>query len=209
MRVFVRQGSTRVVGAGVVTLALLVGGIGAAVAAPAPSSAVVHAWPETGVGLPTGTGQAAGPDGNTAPPDDELVPGANWLGLPPGVTLDSLDHTVAGGAWTPVEGLLYVVTLGSSSCPLIAEPQAYDTMAGAGLAPDDAVADIDVTLVEIDPYMVCLADWTPATTVVEVPEGQDHGGPVSLRIDGMGKVELLPREEPGEVGPPAWMHFAR
>ncbi|MBE1874818.1 hypothetical protein [Myceligenerans pegani] len=146
-------------------------------------------------------------DDGAAAADDffVLVPGQSRRGLPPGVELDDSSATVAGGAWTPADGLLYVVTLGSSTCPRIPEPVARDTMAGAGLAVDGEVGDIDVTLSEPPPDAVCTADWVPTTTVVAAPAGTDHGGTVSLRIGGVGKTDLLPREAPGETGPAAWI----
>jgi hypothetical protein len=114
---------------------------------------------------------------------------------------------VAGGAWTPAEGLLYVITLGSSTCPRIPEPVARNTKAGAGLVRASMAADIDVTLSQTPPDAVCTMDWVPTTTVVAAPEGKDHGGPVSLRIGGLGKTELLPRVAPGSTGPAAWIEF--
>ncbi|GAB4084656.1 hypothetical protein GCM10028784_12860 [Myceligenerans cantabricum] len=163
--------------------------------------------------LPAGGAGAAAAPGAVPPAGDQrshgdiypLVPGQTRQGLPPGVELDVSDGTLAGAAWSPADGLLYVVTLGSSSCPRIPEPEARNTKAGAGLVHDDAVGDIDVTLWEPGPGGVCTADWVPTTTVVAAPEGKDHGGPVSFRVEGVGKTSLAPRAEPGRPGSPAWI----
>lgn len=215
MKDAVRQCSPRgvtAVGAGI-ALALLTAGA----AAPAGAAAGPAAGPP---GVVSGTDPASGAHGEGTPPeaapwagegtlspDDFFVlePGRSRLGLPPGVPFDDATGTIAGGAWTPVPGLLYVVTLGSSSCPRIAQPVATNSMAGSGLAADGDVADIDVTLPEPESGVVCTTDWVPTTTVVAAPEGKDHGAVVSLRIDGLGKVDLRPRPADGEPGPPSWI----
>ncbi|WP_460708716.1 hypothetical protein [Myceligenerans halotolerans] len=221
-------------GAGL-ALALLTGGVAASapgattLSADAPGAATMNAAaPKAGTGEALDIAEQVGPPGarsiagaeaerpaaSTTPlaggpgtPHDFLIlaPGQSRLGLPPGVELDDSTDTMAGGAWTPAEGLLYVVTLGSSTCPRIAEPVAANTVAGTGIAADDEVGEIDVTLSEPEPGAVCTADWVPTTTVVAAPEGKDHGGNVSLRIDGVGKADLSPRPAAGEVGPPAWI----
>ncbi|RPF23121.1 hypothetical protein [Myceligenerans xiligouense] len=203
------------VGAGL-ALALLAGGAGAAAASPAgPETATGGAGPAAGPGggpVPSGHFERLPADGGSVTSSDDffvLVPGHSRRGLPPGVELDDSGATVAGGAWTPVEGLLYVVTLGSSTCPRIAEPVASDTTAGAGLGADDELGDIDVTISGPEPGAVCTADWVPTTTVVAAPDGADHGETVSLRIGGLGKTDLLPRPESGAVGPPAWIRADR
>ncbi|MBL0887200.1 hypothetical protein [Myceligenerans indicum] len=158
---------------------------------------------------PAPAGRSAANGGGVTGHDDflVLVPGQTRRGLPPGVRLGD-DATVAGGAWTPAEGLLYVVTLGSSTCPRTAEPAARDTMTGAGLAADREVGDIDVTLSQPPLESVCTTDWVPTTTVVAAPEGTDDGRTVRLRIGPVGKVELPPRPARGEAGPAAWISFA-
>lgn len=173
------------------------------------SSRVVAATAGAGLALALLTGGAGAAAADRGAPDDFLAPGQSRLGLPPGVELDGAADTVAGGAWTPADGLLYVITLGSSTCPRIAEPMAANTVAGTGLAVDDEVGDIDVTLKEPEPGAVCTADWVPTTTVVAVPDGKDNGETVSLRIGGVGKTDLSPRTVPGETGPPAWISIDR
>lgn len=133
------------------------------------------------------------------------APGRVLRGLPPGLAADVPADATAGAVWAPGERLVYVVTMGSSSCPTIAEPKARNTKAGVGLARASEVADVDATLRESDQDAPCTTDWTPTTTVIEAPEGKDHGDPVSVRIGGLGTVELFPREKNDQVGQPSWI----
>jgi hypothetical protein len=121
----------------------------------------------------------------------ELEAGAVGSGLPSAVagTFDS----GYGAAWSPAEGLLFVITYGSSSCPRIADPE--------------ATADGDAVRVRInDPRKgICTADWAPTTTVVAVPDGVDAEAPVTVTLGAAGTVEVEPRPAAGEPGPPAWV----
>lgn len=133
------------------------------------------------------------------------APGDVAPGVPPGVALDTSGHATGGAAWTAQEGLVYVITMGSSNCPVIADLEAQNTKAGVGLAHADEVADIDVTVQDLDPSQVCTTDYGPTTTVVASPDGKDHGSPVSVQIEGIGRGDLLPREQAGQVGLPTWI----
>ncbi|WP_125773129.1 hypothetical protein [Antribacter gilvus] len=148
----------------------------------------------------TGGGDEASPSptatssGAEAPVDAAampLEPGATGRGLPDGVP-GSMDSP-AGAAWSPEEGLLYVVTYGSSSCPSLAEPEATadgGTVTVSLLPPKDGM---------------CTMDWAPTTTVVAVPAGTDEAAPVSMVLGTHGTVEVPPRATAGETGEAAWV----
>lgn len=153
--------------------------------------------------------ESASPSGDTGKDDKlpqaadmEIAAGSTGRGLPPGVE-GSTDSTV-GAAWAPVEGLLYVVTNGSSSCPTFAEPEA--TIGSGGKAPGVAAADGVLAVRLIPPGDgICTMDFVPTTTVVEVPAESDTGRPVPVMLGDKGKVELQPRPAEGKPGPVAWL----
>jgi hypothetical protein len=122
----------------------------------------------------------------------DLIPGAAGRGLPEGAAGQSMPAAQGGAGWAPDEGLLYVVTFGSSSCPTLAAPQA------TGHDP------LSVRLIE-PTAEVCTADFAPTTTVVGVPDGVDDGRPVAVRVGDLGTVQVQPRPVPGEAGPLAWI----
>ncbi|GAA1848496.1 hypothetical protein [Myceligenerans crystallogenes] len=175
-----------------VALALLGGGASAAVMSDAVPTGATTGGATTGAGLPGGLGR-------------DHQPGDVFRGLPPGIEPGPGDGATPGVVWAPQAGLVYVVTVGSSSCPLVAEPRARNTTSGSGLALAEQVADIDVEVREPDPHAICTADHVPTTTAVAAPAGKDHGSPVTVRIEGIGRSELAPRVNPGQVGPPAWI----
>ncbi|MFD6142094.1 hypothetical protein [Promicromonospora sp. NPDC060271] len=148
-------------------------------------------------------GEGAGQDDELPQAADmELAAGNSGRGLPPG--LEGSTDSPVGVAWAPVEGLLYVVTNGSSSCPLFAKPEAT-LGSGGGSAKVDA-AD-GVLTVQFMPASdgICTMDFVPTTTVVEVPAEVDTGDPVPVVLGDKGDVELLPRPAEGEPGPVAWL----
>lgn len=134
--------------------------------------------------------------------DMEIVAGNSGRGLPPGLE-GNTDSTV-GVAWSPVEGLLYVVTNGSSSCPTYAEPEAT---LGAGGKSDGVAAADGVLTVRLTPPSdgICTMDFVPTTTVVEVPAESDTGREIPVMLGDKGQVQLLPRAAAGEPGPVAWL----
>jgi hypothetical protein len=145
----------------------------------------------------------AGQDGELEQAADmEVEAGNSGRGLPPGLE-GNTDSTV-GVAWAPVEGLLYVVTNGSSSCPTYAEPKA--TM-GSGSKDAKVAAEDGVLSVHLIPPSdgICTMDFVPTTTVVEVPAESDTGQEIPVMLGDKGKVELPPRTAEGEPGPVAWL----
>lgn len=147
--------------------------------------------------------ESAGQDGELPQAADmEVAAGNSGRGLPPG--LEGNTDSPVGVAWAPVEGLLYVVTNGSSSCPLFAEPEA--TLGSGGKSAKVGAAD-GVLTVRFMPASdgICTMDFVPTTTVVEVPAEVDTGDPVPVVLGDKGDVELLPRPAEGEPGPVAWL----
>jgi hypothetical protein len=134
--------------------------------------------------------------------DMEVTAGSTGRGLPPG--LEGNTESTSGVAWAPVEGLLYVVTNGSSSCPTFAEPEAT---IGSGGKSGGVDAEDGVLAVQFVPPSdgICTMDFVPTTTVVEVPAEADTGEPVPVMLGDKGKVELQPRPAEGEPGPVAWL----
>jgi hypothetical protein len=127
------------------------------------------------------------PDAATMP----LEAGAHGRGLPPGV-----DGPVDGGtgaAWSAEPGLLFVVTYGSSGCPLVGEP---DAAVRGG--------EVVVTFVEIPPDTACTMDFVPATSVVGVPDGVDATADVRVVLGDRGTV-VVPPATAGATGPAAWV----
>jgi hypothetical protein len=122
-----------------------------------------------------------------------LAPGEHARGLPEGAegTMDS----PAGAAWSPTPGVLLVVTYGSSTCPLLAQPEGERDPSG-GTA---------VVTFEKLPDGPCTMDYMPTTSAVALPEGADAGDPLTVRLGDRGTVEVAPRHAEGETGPIAWV----
>ncbi|HEY0187476.1 MAG TPA: hypothetical protein VGC67_08310 [Cellulomonas sp.] len=114
-----------------------------------------------------------------------LTAGSSALDYPAvldGLTLDG--DAAAGIAWTEEPGLLYVITLGSSSCPLVAEPQAEAAASGSGVV---------VTFVPIPDDAVCTADLRPTTTVVGLPTDTSEDEDLVVELDGIGTATIPAR----------------
>lgn len=144
-------------------------------------------WEDPSQSGDEGEPPALAPDAAAMP----LEAGAHGRGLPPG--LDAPVDGGTGAAWSAEPGLLYVVTYGSSSCPLVAEPEAA--------VRDGAVV---VTFVEIPPDTVCTMDYVPATSVVAVPSEVDASAEVSVELEGEGTVVVPPAAQ-GATGAAAWV----
>lgn len=145
----------------------------------------------------------AGQDGRLPQAADmEIAAGNSGRGLPPG--LEGNTESTVGVAWAPEEGLLYVVTNGSSSCPMLAEPEA--TIGSGGRSTKVDAPDGVLTVQFVPPSDgICTMDFVPTTTVVKVPAEADTGDPVPVVLGDKGDVELLPRPAAGEPGPVAWL----
>lgn len=122
---------------------------------------------------------------------DPLLPGATGTGLPEG--LEASRSSQAGVAWTGPAGMIYVVTMGSSSCPVIAE--VTGEMVG-----EELVVGLLPPANEI-----CTKDFVPTTSVVGVPDDVADGASVTVRLGEIGSVELPAREVEGETGDIAWV----
>ena len=106
--------------------------------------------------MPTDTGDAL-PEAADLP----MEAGAYGRGLPEGVLEMPMDAR-SGAAWAAEDGFLYVFTIGSSSCPTLAEGEA--SVAEGGVV---------VTLVPPSTEGMCTTDMAATTTVVAVPDGVD------------------------------------
>ncbi|MBE1874819.1 hypothetical protein [Myceligenerans pegani] len=122
---------------------------------------------------------------------DPLEAGATGTGLPEGI--EGSTSSPAGAAWSPAAGLIYVVTNDSSSCPVIAEPEATEES-----------GEVVVGLLPRREGM-CTADWVPTTSVVQAPDGVEDGAAVAVRLGDKGTLNLPAREADGEPGPIAWV----
>jgi hypothetical protein len=84
---------------------------------------------------------------------------------------------VAGASRTTDPSLIYVITFGSSTCPMIAGPDAVATGASA----------VEITFPEAT-AAACTADLVPATTVVALPDVRS--GDLRVMLGPAGDVTL-------------------
>lgn len=106
-------------------------------------------------------------------------------GLPSGVEAP-VDAT-GGVGWNEAGDALLVVTLGSSSCPLL--PQEV-TVA------DDAV---EITLTDTG-GAVCTTDWVPTVTTVPAPSGLASDAAVTAVLGDLGQVTVPAAATPPAIG---------
>lgn len=112
----------------------------------------------------------------TAPPTgsaDPTTPAAGgsdlvveqYLGLPPGA-----EPGDSGAVPVPDEGTIHVFTTGSSSCPEV---------------PTDVAVEGDevVVTVSADYSGPCTADFTPTTSVIEIPDAYRGTEPPVVRVE--------------------------
>ncbi len=108
-----------------------------------------------------------------------LSAGSSVVGLPEGVAAPPAG-AVAGASRTTDPSLIYVITFGSSTCPMVADPDAVATgAAGAG--------EVEITFPE-PTGGACTADYVPATTVVALPE--EPTGDLRVLLGPAGDVTL-------------------
>ncbi|WP_369370751.1 hypothetical protein AB1046_18460 [Promicromonospora sp. Populi] len=179
-----------------------VGGTGGSAADSSSTTSPTPEESDTNSPSPSPT-DSAGEDGRLPDAADmEVAAGSSGRGLPPGV--EGSTESSVGVAWAPVDGLLYVVTNGSSSCPTFAEPEAT---LGSGDGNGRVAAENGVLTVQFEEPSngICTMDFVPTTTVVEAPAESDTGAPIPVVLGDLGQVELLPREAEGEPGPVAWL----
>lgn len=110
-----------------------------------------------------GTASPASPTEEPATPTASgsplaLTAGSSVVGLPEGVAAPPTG-AVAGASRTSDPSLIYVITFGSSTCPMVADPEALATGATA----------VEITFPE-PTAGACTADYVPATSVVALPD---------------------------------------
>ncbi|MEK8225946.1 hypothetical protein NKG05_07560 [Oerskovia sp. M15] len=110
------------------------------------------------------------PEAPVSAADLTIEAGANGVDLPDG--FDSQLDGGPGAAWTAEDGYLYVFTVGSSTCPTVAEGDA--TLVGS---------DVVVTFEDVDDDKPCTMDMRGWTTVVKAPEGVDESADVTVKLD--------------------------
>lgn len=143
----------------------------------------------SGAGSADGADDATtGPASPTAAPTLELAAGSSVVGLPDDLTAPPVDAT-AGAARATDDGLLYVVTFGSGSCPAVADPTATGLGEGA----------VTVTFPDLGDGP-CTTDWVPATSVVALPDEVAPEGDLTVTIGDLGVVTL-----PAGSDEPAWV----
>lgn len=126
-----------------------------------------------------GSGEpAAAPSSPEVADEVELTAGSAIVGLPKSLGPDPA-NTIAGAARTSDDTLIYVVTFGSSSCPMVADSTAQ-------LAGDGAV---EVTFPQLGAG-ACTSDFVPSTTVVALPDEVDPEADVTVRIGTLDEVVL-------------------
>lgn len=107
-----------------------------------------------------------------------LEAGSSVVGLPDGAGEQPVD-AVAGAGRTADDALVYVVTLGSSTCPAVPGTSA------------EATGDASVEVTFPDPGTgACTADFVPATTVVALPDAIDPEQDLTVTIGTLGEVVL-------------------
>lgn len=145
-------------------------------------------------GEPTSRSPSPGATASASPQaiqDAVLEAGVTGSGLPDGVTPPD-DSGSPGAGWAPDDGLLYVVTFGSSTCPVVAEPEA--TLAGSTLT-------VAVGATSDGP---CTMDLVPTTSVVGVPDDVDEDAPVTVDLGDDVVLDVQPRSAAGSAGPITW-----
>lgn len=123
--------------------------------------------------------------------DSLLVQAGGWAsGIPTDLAAATAGtNSRAAVAWTGVEGLMYVVTWGSSSCPMRARHFA-DQHDGA----------VWVELLDQAAGRRCTMDWAPTTSIVAVPAGVDNGEPLTAKLGDLGEVTVPPRSPDWDPG---------
>ncbi|NKY38215.1 hypothetical protein [Cellulomonas septica] len=179
-------------------------GLGAVRRAAAASSAAVVVMATvcscatSSGGEPEGEATSRSPSASTtteaspqAIQDAVLEAGVTGSGLPEGVTPPD-DSGSPGAGWAPDDGLLYVITFGSSTCPIVTEPEA--TVAGGTLT-------VTVAATSQGP---CTMDFVPTTSVVGVPDDVDESAPVTVDLGDQVVLDVQPRSAAGAAGPITW-----
>lgn len=108
----------------------------------------------------------------------ELSAGASIVGLPENIGHQPVDAS-AGAARTTDDMLIYVVTFGSSTCPMVADPTA--TVTGSDT--------VEVTFPEPGEG-ACTNDYVPATSVVALPDDVDPEADLTVTVGVWGEVTL-------------------
>jgi hypothetical protein len=107
----------------------------------------------------------------------ELTAGSSTIGLPAELGTAPTD-SAAGAARTTDDGLIAVVTFGSSTCPQVPESPATGT---------DGAVTVTFPTPTDGP---CTLDYVPATTVIALPDGVRADSDLDVTIGDLGSVTL-------------------
>ncbi|TGO06518.1 hypothetical protein SERN_0710 [Serinibacter arcticus] len=152
---------------------------GTASPSPSQSESTDHGGTTRPTDEPQTDGEQSG-DADTGSPFEFV------RGLPSGVEEAPAD-SAAGVGWNEAGDALYVVTFGSSSCPLV--PQTVE-QAGGGL---------EITLAAAG-GAVCTMDIVPTYATVAPPSGVASDAPVTAVLGDLGQVTVPPAATPTQIG---------
>lgn len=107
-------------------------------------------------------------------------------GLPEGVT-EGPAETQGGVGWNETGDELYVITYGSSTCPLVP----------VAVRQADAMVEIDLAQAG---GAVCTMDFVPTTTIVQGPAELDPLQAVTARLGDLGQVTVPNATTPPAIG---------
>jgi hypothetical protein len=93
-------------------------------------------------------------------------------GVPPGITPVTSPPTAPSIGWAP-DGRIYVVTMGSSSCPNL--PAIVDA---------DGPHHLIIKTKQHATGQACTADLGPTTSTIALPSGIDPSLPLHVEVDG-------------------------
>lgn len=128
--------------------------------------------------------------------DVDIEAGASGRGLPDGV--DQPESSAGGVAWSGDGAYLFVMTFGSSTCPML----------GDGATAEGATVTVTFEPVSDGP---CTMDYVPFTSVVAVPDSVDPMGAVTVELGDLGTLEVPPlteKADAADAGEPVWLPAA-
>lgn len=132
------------------------------------------------------TSTASAQPTSTAPAIEGVPDSVSFVtGLPTGVT--AADAAVAGAGWSSDGTELYVTTIGSTSCPLVA----------IGYEATGSTITVEVTQAG---GAVCTQDSTPTTTTFEAPDEPASDGEATVVIGELGQLTIPAAADPISYG---------
>jgi hypothetical protein len=168
---------------------------------PVPTSAPTSAATPPPGADPTETVRTGEQPPGKADNADSLRPGEWAPGIPSALqpAPDPFEAR-AGAAWSGDPGVLWIVTWGSSSCPLVVD--SVTILPGPAPGPN-----YQLSFVPYPAQTPCTADLAPTTSAVQWSGGSE--ATIYLFLDGIGTLTLEPRDAnavaQGAPGPATWL----